>query len=208
MGQISSVMGAIKGKVDNLRFSVSKGRNLVARQPQSYNDKNTQVQQDNRSLWRTITLLGSAFKIVCRAGFKQHTATMSAFNYFCKHTAMDNTGSADMSLGMVKMCKISDGSQLGVIPTLTTFEPTTGKVKITWTPNSNGTTALDDDKICIAVWDSTTKKGNSVITTIKRIVGTAEYAFPNLVGSVANNVAILYFFRAELTGECSPTQHN
>jgi hypothetical protein len=195
MGIIKSTLGTIKGKIGDMKFAMNKGQNIVARQPTSYSDAKTPVQQKNRNKFLLAVKAASAINAALRIGFKNYTATQSANNIFVSKTLKQFLGNATLSVADFKNALVSLGNLANIAPTVKTFTPATGLVNLTYADNSNGVNAFASDNIIVCIYDTVLQKGATAVTSFTRNGGAAGIAvsFPSMIGSVATNTVVWYF---------------
>lgn len=196
MATISSPLGAIKGKVGGLRFSKSLGKNIVASQPSSYQDANTQTQQDNRQAFKGLgdflRLLISAIRI----GFAKAAVGMSAW---AKALSV-NYAAVSYSGGTLTITyssiKLALGNLLGFDGLTIEAGAGESEVDITWNDNTNGTTGLGTDILCVGWYCPTTNASGFVQTAVTRADGASGYTLDAGAGQSGELVHVWPFFKA------------
>lgn len=72
--------GRSSGKFGTARFATWNGKNVVATQPASYNDANTDVQQSNRSMMSTLSRKAAALNTVGKFVFQTKPSGITIYN--------------------------------------------------------------------------------------------------------------------------------
>lgn len=206
MGKIQSAFGPIKGKIQNLRFSVVAGDNIVASQPSSYNDAKTTVQVQNRTKLRTIASLLGAMLIAVRVGFKNSAPAGRAYSKAVGVNLKKFVANATLGAPQLMNLELSQGDLMGETLSNEGFVSASGEVRVDFTDSSNGVNAFPTDIPYIAACDIVTGKGGAMQAGTDRTGGNIQVNFPQLIGSIPANVYAWIFFYSPTTGEVSNSQ--
>jgi Family of unknown function (DUF6266) len=196
MGVINSTLGPIKQKVGNLRFSKWKNKNVVARQPEGYNDANTLEQQINRSKFAQASLLSRQLTPLLRKGFKNQAQDVTVQNVFVSKLLKANLAANTIDKNALSLMQIAMGQAKA--PSVSDFkiDPTNGEIAVFQNATTNGTTGLGTDMLQATVIDSNTLKTVVIQDVMTRSASSANKIIDDLRGvDVAACLVLCFYIR-------------
>lgn len=204
MAIIKSVLGQVTQKLDNIRFSKWKNKNVLARMPQGYTDANSPAQQDQRAKFTALVQIARLAKAVLLIGFASFRDVMTWLNAFIQQNKDAVTASGGVASITFADLIFSKGSLLGV-EGLADNSSIGSALELSWTNNSNGVTGFASDLLCVVVLDS---NGNVIGS------GTDAGARDDAEGSVTLDanysgqvVHVYAFFENQANGDVSDTSY-
>jgi hypothetical protein len=206
MGIIQSTLGPVKQKVGDLRFSSWKGKNIVARQPASYNDANTPVQQMNRSKFRVATELARKFLSAIRIGFKTQANGKTQANVFVSKLLKAALHAPTITTAAIRAAKISQGVLKALQIDSFVWDSTLGEINISMTDNSNGVDAFPDDSIIVVLHH--VPSGTTLVSTGAgtRDMNQIKFGSDDFIGFVTSDMVCNVFAKQTGSNNVSTSQ--
>lgn len=216
MAQFQAVFGTLRGSIDNVTTRDWNGINVMARKPQSYTDANTEVQQDNRAIFKATAKMVSALLPLIRVGFKGFRTKTTPYAQAVK----DNLPAVRQIANGVDFASVqlilSRGAGLPITGERAIVNPQAGTTVITFDPTVGGDGRTANDRIYVAQVALNTSKnldlpfmavkvtGVSLGTTV-RGDGRVEVQTAVEDATLYNEVFLAVFTVSSVTGEPSPT---
>ena len=185
MGKIKQgIMGGFSGKVGPVIGSSWKGKAIIKARALSYNDRNSQAQQEVRARFALLNSFCSANVAFLNEGFRGLangiTALNAAFsvNY---HSAITGTF-PDYTIDYSKVT-VASGSLSLPYAIAGTADSNTNTVNITWSDNSGIGNAKSDDGLMLLVYNATLDDSLAMFDLAKRSDRTASATIPTAWGT-------------------------
>jgi hypothetical protein len=195
MGIIKSPLGTIKGKLGNIRFSTWKGKNTVASQPSSYNDKKTETQVFNRNKFTYLQTMQSPLLNIIRVGFAKMAIGQTAVNEFVGRNLKKFLVVNTLTKTQVLEMEVSEGPLEVVQNLYAELNVNNGTMEFNWDDNSNGITAFSSDQIYVGAFDTVKGVGFSASAAALRDEEIVTLQTPQLKTSNPANIIAFAFFR-------------
>lgn len=190
------LFGPHKGRTGNVIGSFWKKINVLRIRPETYNDANSLLQQDQRMRFKLTNDFTSLNKMVIKIGFSGERNSASPFNRATKYNMMNAiTGKyPDLKLDL-NLARISIGELEGIeAPVLTT--PNAQTIKIEWIDNSGHGHAEATDNVFVSIIDEPITEAFINDTMIKRCDRTATIELPQKWSG--KNVVVMAFTASEM----------
>lgn len=204
MGQYRSAIGTITGSVGDLTFTTWKGKKVVKQKVARNNTSASPAQVAQRTRFAAIAALTGALAPVIRVGFNDEAAQETAQNVFQRRNADRLTELNGVFTPSYSELEISSGPVAPIAGLELGSAGAGGNYAVTWSNNSNGSSALPTDRIFLAVFSRNSGTARAVDTGRTR-------ADLNMVGAVlaseiaAGGVIVIGFAKRADSTQCSPT---
>ena len=205
MGIRTGIIGNIRQRAGDVRFSNWKGRNVVAQMPVSYNDANTLQQRANRRKLGFLAGLAALFRIAIIQGFQQVSTSITTYNNFVKKNYASVTDNGTISSVNPALLEIADGTVLGVAGLVVTTGAAAGELDIDIAANANGTTGYDTDIAKVFVYHPATKAFIDKSGSLTRGTLAAGAVLTGLNALTGQSVHVYVFFKDMTLARFSPS---
>ena len=204
MATVKSVLGDIQGGLGNIRASKWKNKNVLAQKPTSYNDANTQVQQANRSKFKTVGQFGRGLLPVAKVGFNKVAVSNTEWNQFMsRNMPVLSVSDGEIDGGLADVT-ISSGS-LPQVSNLAADATGGGNlVTLTWNSNSGAAGASATDILYFGYAIAGSNVSGIATSSETR---DSELADLEITDGVVGDIVHIYMFLVNpATKEISDTQ--
>lgn len=194
------VLGGFSGKVGPVIGSSWKGKAVIKARALSYNDANTETQQQIRTKFKMLIQFASANYGFIDIGFKKQATDITQANAFIRQNFDDGiTGTwPSFELNYPKIV-LSKGNVDN--PYNPAAQVQGSDINITWTDNSGIGNARDSDKVMFLVYNTAKKQTIVDSEAADRSTRQASYSLPS--SWTGDTIEVYFAMQRVASGETS-----
>ncbi|MDA3892216.1 MAG: DUF6266 family protein [Salinivirgaceae bacterium] len=180
MGKISQgILGGFRGKVGNVIGGNWKGIDYMRVKPASVANPKTEGQVGQRNKFSTVLQFLQPMKDHVKIGFKDFAIKKTEFNSAMSYN-LNNAVIGDAENASIDYSKalVTRGS-LSPVRGFTAGSDLIGQLQMTWTNNSDEQNANPNDKAFVLVYNEGRGEAISLISKVKRTVGSLDITLPD-----------------------------
>lgn len=204
----TGVIGNLVQSMGGITFTNWKGRNVAKQQVPARNSSNSPAQAAQRRRFRILAKLGGSFGPAVRIGFRDAATEITEQNVFASvnyDLTSDNGTVASITYPGIK---VSSGTVLEPLIASVTYTPGPQQMVVSVADNSNGTTGLPSDKLCVLVLSISTGETAFYSGPATRATGmNVQVPYPANNGLDSDFHVYIYMKRATATGT-SDSRHS